>query len=199
MNGVKKYGFVTAGHAVSEGDYIFKGINTTNYVQIGQCLTSINSADRRFDAAFIEAINGYYSDLSSSFTTNNGNRVTSTTTTSIAQNGVVYMCGCRSNEKSGIVLASTFAVSAGTTVFYSDVVLASYSCIPGDSGGLIYELEGNTANPAGIQTFMITADTLTGWGLSYSISPYYYGGGYYYSGYCKIGNVLNGIGVSIVA
>ena len=195
-------GFITAAHAISVGEYAFYQVNTSTFERIGECTVSVSKyVNGKVDAAFVEITNANYIP-SGSFTGQNGStRATSTTTQIVPQGGQVYMCGTMNQEEGGTVASTSYSQHTGATIFTSDLCLANYKSDPGDSGGLVYKLNGNTAFPVGIHNFSVPVSDVNAYGFYPSVPPYEYNDQNdtkAYKGYCKISNVLDALDVNIV-
>ena len=194
VNGTTKYGFITAGHAVSVGEYVFPTPPSLN-AAIGVCTASINQPSLGVDAAFVERTNSSYT--LSNVIPSRPSYTLSTSYSSAAQGAAIYKCGSQTQESPGQVAIASFTVNVGGTYFYQDMVVATYNSVSGDSGSLVYSLNTSThvATPLGIHVLSISPSTLQGWNMSPPYNPNSNDG--YYKIYCKMGYVLSYLGVSL--
>ena len=125
-------------------------------------------------------------------------RTTSVLIRTLSQGSTIYKCGTITGDTQGMVASTSFAMNVGTVTYYGDLGLANYYSDGGDSGGLVYQLhtDGTTAYPVGIHNMHIGRALVNNTGLTPTVPPYK---DQAYRGYCKINNVLNTLGVSIIS
>ena len=99
-------------------------------------------------------------------------------------------------ETSGFIASSSFSLNVGATSYYNDIVVTSYHSSPGDSGGLAYQLSGNTAYPAGIHILSVDPLLFSLGGGDTSVEP---SQGDSYKAYCKIAYVLAYLNATIIS
>lgn len=146
------YGYLTCGHAFSGFSTVAIDPSQTGLpsnVTIGTVSTGEYQLSGSTDAAFIRTYSGV--------TLNNNVFGYSTIVNPPIQDSsigtVIKMRGRTSGLESGVVLdASGMAYYPGVTL--NDVVIASYTCANGDSGGAVYSEPNSAGNakPAGIQS-----------------------------------------------
>lgn len=204
INGVTKYGFVTAKHAIDVGEYAVCLNQNSIYRHIGKCIYSVGLVESgSVDAAFVEHTNTSEFQLSGTFVNTdarpNVTRTTSQQYKTLSQGSTIYKCGAVTRETQGNVASVSFTINVGTTIYCRDLGLANYYSQGGDSGGLVYSVNstnGTVAYPAGIHNMSISETLLHNSGQWPTIGPCETDSAY--RGYCKITNVLDKLNVSIV-
>ena len=137
-------GFVTAGHCVGTGELLADP--TDHSLIIGYCVES-RCDNGMIDGAFCEVTDtAFYPTNRIMYMSNPSVDTLSTTLSQPPQNVYVNMVGMRSQRQSGKVLFSSIAIRDSITgaIILSDAILADYSSVHGDSGGIVYSLVKST-------------------------------------------------------
>ena len=196
VNGITKYGFITAGHAVSQGEYVFLSppYAYSNH-PLGVCITSIEQPSLGVDAAFVEIIDSNYL-LSSVIPSSPYNNISNSPTTAL-QGDPIHKYGSETQTTDGHVAIASFTINVGGTYFYKDLVVTTYDADDGDSGGLVYYLDTTQqlAIPLGIHMMRISPSALQGWNMLPDLNPMAQDG--FFRVYCKMGYVTSYLGVSL--
>lgn len=136
------YGIVTAGHFISTGGKLCDPIT---FATIGECLSS-RLDDGTIDAAFCKITSTDHMPTNQiAYMTNPAVDTLSVDLAQLPQNLYVNMVGMRSKRQSGKVLISSMNVlNSEKKVILTDVILAGYKTVKGDSGGIVYALTSST-------------------------------------------------------
>jgi len=127
-NGNYEYGFVTAGHSISQNQIAYQGSSNP----VGIC--TVSSFASSLDAAFVKTYSGY----TTSRTTNHGINIVPSGYTTSAVGSTVYKEGQSASKKQGKVLSTNTSYKvAGVT--YTQLLSADYISAGGDSGGIVYD------------------------------------------------------------
>ena len=151
VGGSTYHGYLTCGHAFSGYSNVYvdpsqSGLSSN--VLVGSVLATEQQYSGSTDAAFIRTNNNttLYNTVFLATTT------ITTPVTALAQGDAVYMRGRTSGVSYGVV-SNTSGTANYPGVTLTDVVIASYQCANGDSGGAVYtEPNAGYAHPVGIQS-----------------------------------------------
>lgn len=144
-NGNRYNGFVTAGHAVKTGQYVYTSATMTNANLLGLCMVSYYQ--NGIDGAFVAINNINYQASNTTYYSNNTGSTTGSlvdllpttiaTDSDFIQNMLVFFVGGVSYLKSGKIISGSYThYELGHT--YSDIVTTTIPTQNGDSGGCLF-------------------------------------------------------------
>jgi streptogrisin B len=173
-SGEKNYGFVSAGHGFSTGNYAYISSGGT---VLAQCVSSQDSGT--VDAAVMKITNSSYT--MSAHTTYNSITLTAGGYTIPATGGSVFKEGATTGLTAGTVtsLNSTYSDD------HTDMIRTSALNLRGDSGGVMYAISGNNRLVVG----SMVGSNHSGSALTES--------SFNYSIVCKVGNAMSALGFTL--
>lgn len=171
--GNKRNGLVTSGHLASVGDLVYSGL--TQAVQIGSCVKSQESG--AVDASFVTISS---SDYTLSNVIGSTGKTLSSSTLDPKVGFPVKLCAksCLSGS-AGTIKSTTARYTSSSGTILTNLSMASYTTINGDSGGLVYGEDSNSCKAVGVN---IGSGKLEEGGITYGF-------------YCKASQVLSSLGV----
>lgn len=153
--GVRKNGFVTAGHGCSVGNTVY-GVTNNGNVVLGTCLLSMFTGS--VDAAFVAITNDNYqasNTVDSSIVSSTSILATTTATNSdLAEGTWVYSFGAITDMKSGTISSNSYSfiyedTDTGHRYYFVDMVQMSNKVQKGDSGSCVSVVKNGGCAAAG--------------------------------------------------